>query len=648
LAAALVIVTVAAYSTSMTGVFVYDDGPAIIDNPNIRSLWPLTSALSAPPESPVSARPVAALSLAVNYALAPADARDIMAAGAPSDPPGTTDRFLRNVWGYHAMNLALHAMAALALAGVVCRTLMTERLRPIFGATAPLVSFSAACLWAVHPLTTDAVTYVAQRTEVLMGLCYGLTLYCAIRAGEPGLARGAARRWTTLAIAACAAGMGSKQTMVAAPIVVWVWDRLFLEAAPSSRRTLYAGLAATWLLLAALVAYERWPTSIGYALEGWTPWTYLLTQTTVIAHYVRLTITGMPLSVDYDGWPMSRSAIAVLPFAIPLAALLVVTLAGVVRRRAWSFPLVVWFAALAPSSSVLPLATEIAAERRMYVPLAAAIVLAVAGAYLIGRMAVAAMVRQDQMRRRVGVVAAALALATAVGACGSMTFARNRDFWSAERLWKDTVGTRPTNSRARVNYAATLLAAGDIAQAEEHLREAVRLKDTSAPAHLNLGSVLCRRGRMQECVQHLERALAIDPKYTAVYRNLGEAYGTLGNRAQAAKNFALAIEAKPSDPFLLNRLGWLLATAPEAEVRDGARAVEVAERAVRATNRRDATSLDTLAVAYAEADRFREAAAATREAISLAERQGPLDLLPELTTRLAMFEAQRKYRDPAR
>jgi protein O-mannosyl-transferase len=640
-AVAIAVMAAIAYAPSFRGVFVYDDTVAIVENPNIRALWPLTEAMSAPPESPVSARPVAALTLAINHALAPADVRDVLSPGRPGDSMQRA-QFLRNVWGYHAMNLLLHVLTALAIAGVVRRTLLSDALRNRFGSAATLLGFSSAGLWVIHPLTTDAVTYVAQRTEVLMGLCFALTLYCSIRASRSG-----GRGWIAGAVVACAAGMGSKQTMVTAPIVVWIWDWLFLPAADEDRpgrARLYIGLGATWMLLGALVAYERWPTSIGFALEDWTPWTYLLTQTTVIAHYIRLSILGGPLALDYDGWPMSRSVADVWPYALLLLALFALTIGGVIRKRAWSFPAMVWFAALAPSSSVLPLATEIAAERRMYIPLAAFLALVVCGMYAIGSRLLA---KNLPSPRRAGLVRATAigALIAAGVALGSMTYARNQDFESAERIWQDTVEKRPRNSRARLNYGVSLADLGRTADAEGQLREAVRLKETNAPAHLNLGALLAARGRADEGIKHLERALALDPTYTAAYRNLGEAYGALGNRALAARNFSLAVERNGDDVFLLNRLGWLLATSPEDSIRDGTRAVTTAERAVTLTERQDTTSLDTLAAAYAESDRFTDAARVAAEAVSLAERQGRAELLPELRDRLARYQAGQKFRE---
>jgi tetratricopeptide (TPR) repeat protein len=639
-----------AYQTSFAGVFVFDDEFAIQRNPNIRTLWPLSRALSAPPESPVSARPVASLTLAVNYALAPLESRDVMAPGGVDAPPDVTRRFLANVWGYHFMNLALHVLAALAAYGVVRRTLVSDRLRPRFGPASGALASAVALVWVVHPLTTDAVTYVTQRTEVLMGLFYLLTLYCAIRGAEPGVDRARRRGWAAAAVVACALGMGSKQTMVTAPFVVLVWDWMFgsptAEATEASARRLrwrlYAGLAATWVILAAGLALERWPHSIGIDREGWTPWTYLLTQAGVIVHYLRLSFVPMPLVLDYDGWPMARSVLDVAPQAALLGVLVGATIAAVLRRAPWGFAAAWCFALLAPSSSVLPLATEIAAERRMYTALVGVVSLAVIGAYVLGQFLLERLAPDRRPQRTVRAVAI-LALAGVTGSLAMLTLDRNRDYWSEERIWRDTVEKRPDNPRARLNYGVVLAAERRYPEAEAQLREALRLKEPVAKAHLNLGSILCSQQRFDEGIPHLERAVALDPELSTAQANLGEAYGALGRRAQAAKHFALAVEGEPGKLFLLNRLGWLLATSPEDDVRDAARAVELGERAVRLTSRQDPLSLDTLAAAYAEAGRFDEAAATLREALQLLARRGAADR--SMADRLSLYASGRKFRE---
>jgi protein O-mannosyl-transferase len=147
-----------AYHNSFTGPFILDDVLSIPDNPTIRHLWPISQVLSPPALAGVGGRPVVNLSLAINYAF-----------------DGT------EVWGYHALNLAIHILAGLTLFGIVRRTLLQPMLRGRFGAVADGLAMATAVIWVVHPLQTEAVTYLSQRAESLMGLFYLLTLYCFIR-----------------------------------------------------------------------------------------------------------------------------------------------------------------------------------------------------------------------------------------------------------------------------------------------------------------------------------------------------------------------------------------------------------------------------------------------------------------------------------
>jgi tetratricopeptide (TPR) repeat protein len=218
-------------------------------------------------------------------------------------------------------------------------------------------------------------------------------------------------------------------------------------------------------------------------------------------------------------------------------------------------------------------------------------------------------------------------------------------YWNDEEIWRDTVEKRPANPRARLNYGIDLYEAGRLPEAERELTEAVRLKDTSAAAHANLGPVLCALGKTDEGIWHLERALALDPEYTTAHGNLGEAYASKGNRVLAAQQFARAVEVSPDNPFLLNRLAWLLATSPEDAVRNGPRAVELAQRAVTLTSRQDLMSLETLSAAYAEAGRFDEAVTTGREALTLAEKQGNGGTAAQLASRIVVFEARQRFRE---
>jgi hypothetical protein len=172
--------------------------------------------------------------------------------------------------------------------------------------------------------------------------------------------------------------MASKEVMVTAPIMVWLWDEVF-RGNHRRRATLYVGLAATWVILAVLVQSETRPQSVGFAL-GWTAWSYLRTQAGVVAHYLRLAIVPTPLVFDY-GWPQARSLADVAPQAVLILTLVVLTCIALRRRHP---PGLAWFLLILAPTRVLPITTEVASEHRMRSP-PPVIVLAVAGVWEIGR-----------------------------------------------------------------------------------------------------------------------------------------------------------------------------------------------------------------------------------------------------------------------
>jgi protein O-mannosyl-transferase len=301
-AIALILVAgVAAYSNSFSGIFVFDDEPALANNANLR-LWPLADALRAPPDTTLSGRPVASLSFALDHA-----------------------RSGGSLSSYHATNLLIHLTAALLLFGIVRRTLLTPGLANGFSESSATLAAIVAAIFVTHPIQTGSVTYIVQRVESLMGLCYLATLYFAIRALD---AVGPARTfWMAAAILACALGMGTKEVMVTAPLMVMLWDRQFAPGRMVERRPFHAGLAATWVILAALVAGGHRATSVGFTFGDWPWWRYLMTQTDVVAHYLRLAVLPTPLALDYE-WPAAGSITDILWPGALIAVLLIATLAG--------------------------------------------------------------------------------------------------------------------------------------------------------------------------------------------------------------------------------------------------------------------------------------------------------------------------------
>jgi protein O-mannosyl-transferase len=671
----ILLAAVLVYSNSYTGLFVFDDEPAIVENPHIKQLWPLTAAMRAPAGTTVSGRPIVSLSLAINYALAPDFARDTLAMPAPGAPASEYDRLYANLWGYHAFNLAIHIAAALTLFGVVRRTLLTDRLRPQFGEHATALALIVALIWTVHPLQTSAVTYIIQRAESLMALFYLLTLYCAIRALEGKRAT----LWTVASAFACALGMMSKESMVSAPLVVLMWGWLFGSgvrrgsdggqtgvrrgsdegqtgvrrgsdggqtrvrpasdpgpvASPPGRLALYTLLAATWVVLAVLVAGGHRPHAAGFGFAEWPWWRYLMTQAQVVTHYLRLAFVPAPLVLDY-AWPPVQTVREVLLPVLLLTVLLAVGVWALARQRPVALPTLAFFLILAPTSSVYPIVTEVAAEHRMYLPLACVVAVVVAIAYGLLRP-----------RGRIAMGAGAVLAAGVVYLFGAMTYARNADYQGYERIWLDTIDKRPGNARARNNYATALVAQGRFGEAEEELRRAVEIDPKMAEAWGTLGVALCAQGRCDEGIESLNRAVALAPESADLHFNLGEANASRGDMRAALAEYDRALAAHPDDVKVLNRVGWILATDPDPPTRNGARAVSLSEHAVALTRRRDVESLDTLAAAYAEVGRYDAAVAAANEAMALAPSQEPA-IIPELQERLLLYKVQRPFRQAGR
>lgn len=506
-----------AYSNSFLVPFIFDDIHAIVENPHLRRLWPPGEWLSAPAQSSVAGRPLVSLSLTLNYALSG-----------------------QRVWSYHVLNLALHLGSGLLFFGLLRRTFLRASLRQRWGEQAESWAATAALLWSVHPLLTEAVTYVVQRTELLMGFFLLLTLYCFVRSWESSWALS----WQVAAVLACALGMGSKEVMVVAPLLVWVYDWVFVGDSGKElwgrRGRLYLGLAGTWLILAVLISRGPRSESVGFGL-GIGAWEYLQTQSTVLLHYLRLAVWPHPLCIDYHDWPLARGVVEVGPQMTLMGLLVGMSVWGVVKRR-WTGFLGAWFfLILAPSSSVVPIVTEVAAERRMYLSLMAVVVLGVVG---VSRLLSLAGERWPGVQRRRGGISRML-----VGIVGvvfvSLTFMRNEDYRTELSIWSDAVAKRPQNARARYSLGHALARGGETQLAQHHLMEAIRLDPPYPDAQTALGLLKLRQGNTEAAIEHFSLALRFKPTSHQAVCNLGLARAQQGRLDEAIGHFQEALRLKP-------------------------------------------------------------------------------------------------------
>lgn len=529
LAVLLILSGLAAYANSFAVPFLFDDLTAILGEPAIRDFsW----------RSLVNVQtPVVLASLKLNHALGGFQ-----------------------VWGYHAFNLAVHLLAGLVLFGLLRRTLESPALADRFGAVSTPLAWVGALLWLLHPLQSEAVTYLIQRKESLMGLFYLLTL--------DGLARARAKNaqpaaWLVVAALACLLGMGSKQVMVTAPLAVLLYDRTFFAGSVKAALArgwwrFYLALALSWGML--LNSSKRIAAE-GLGTESLSRWTYGASQFGVVTHYLRLCFWPHPLVLDY-GWPVARSLGAILPPALLIGALLGLCLWALTRRievknlgvlpgalPGAGFGGLFFFLVLAPSSSLIVI-TELAFEHRLYLPLAGLVALTVVSGH--------ALLAKLSPRWGPG-LGMALALAAAL-TLGLLTWRRNLDYRSELTIWRETVAKAPQNARAHNNLGLALVGQGDIAAAIAHYREALRLKPDYDHAHSNLGNQLLAQGKIEEAAEHFQTAIRIMPAYAEGHNNLGSALIVQGRMAEAAEQFRQAAQLKPDFPQALSNLGFALAS----------------------------------------------------------------------------------------
>lgn len=520
---ALATAVLAAYHGYVPGAFFFDDFGSVVENPTIRQLWP--PAWLTPPEGAgVGGRPFANFTLALDYA-------------AGGLAPGR----------FRSTNLALHLAVALALFGVVRRTLRSWAPGGGPGGSAAATALVVATLWAVHPLTSGTVGYVSQRTEQLMAWCGLATLYSFIRYTETRT-----RCWAAAAVGACLLGQASKEVMVVIPVLVWLYDRTFVAgsfaAAWQRHRRLHLALAGTWVLLGGLMATSGLAQR-GVGLNGAIGVAdYALIQSGAVLRYLQLALWPHPLVFDY-GWVSPPSAAAAV-FTLAGCGLLVAGTGLALRRwpaagfaGAWVLLL------LAPTSSVVPILQQPVAENRMYLPLAGVIAGAVVGLQRSGRLRPSFLFA--------GGLIAALVL-------GVITARRAAIFGSELAVWRDTVRQRPASARAHAQLGAALLRADQVEASLTASTTALQLRPHYADARVNLGVALARRGDPARAIPHYEEALRTDPAHREAHYNLGLALAATGRADAAVAEFEAALRLQPGQPQAHNNLAVVLLTLGRA------------------------------------------------------------------------------------
>ncbi|MGA2441491.1 MAG: tetratricopeptide repeat protein, partial [Tepidisphaeraceae bacterium] len=430
--------------------------------------------------------------------------------------------------------------------GIVRRTLLRKEIwGGRFGDSANWLAAMVAAVWVAHPLDTQSVTYIVQRSEALAGLFLLASVYCVMRSAEGG------KYWGILAVIACGLGMTSKEIVVVAPLLAVLYDRTFLAGtfrqAMKARWKVYIGMAGTWMVLIVSLHVGHGEGLAGFD-QGISPIEWMRTELNVIARYLRLAFWPTDLVLDYYDWPMARNWSDVSWEGWGVLAMAIGSLAAV-KYKPWLGFLGAWFfLILAPTSSILPIKQEAAAEQRMYLPLAAlACLVVVCGWGMV-------------CRRRPVCWAAGIAGCILIVLLVRLTMGRNDQYATSLDIWTDTVAKRPDNTRARVNLGEAWAQAsldfprGSVesmaatSQALKEFQTVLAMEPRVSEAVFAIGQSLERLGNPMAAEQLYTEAL---PKYPDVAADLLVERGTLRARRQdwndAKDDFVAAIKANPGD-----------------------------------------------------------------------------------------------------
>jgi tetratricopeptide (TPR) repeat protein len=375
-------------------------------------------------------------------------------------------------------------------------------------------------------------------------------------------------------------------------------------------------------------------------------------------------------------YPHRNDRLSLAQVILAIAFLLAVSLLAICLRRTKPYLVTGWFwylGMLVPVIGIVQVGEQAHADRYTYLPQI--------GLYIIIAWAVGDLLSQSTPRIRRAVVAAAGAITIvtlSVRAFGQTSYWKN-----SETLWTHTLAVTSDNDVAHNNLGYLFLRRGELNkaishfeaalgirsrstqthynlgaaliqnnlgnafarkqlwdEAVDHLQQAVKLRPDYTDAYFNLGSVLFQQGRIDEAIGQWQKVLAIRPTDAEARRNLASAFSKEGNVKGAIAEYEQVLNTMPEDSAALNNLAWILATSSEASMRDGARAVTLAVKAVQTSGGRDPNFIRTLAAARAETGQFADAIATAETAKALASTQKKPDLAARLEEEIARYRAR--------
>ena len=518
---------------------------------------------------------------------------------------------------HHTTSVVIHTCAAIVL--FFALDSLTEKMwRSAFVAT----------LFAIHPLRAESVAWVAERKDVLSGLFFALTLLAWSRYAHK---RTITRYFIALLFAAL--GILSKPMLVTIPFVLllidyWPLNRfqtekiiaLVLEKIPFA-------FFATASAVGTVLAQQR--TIIEFPL-------LLRLENAIISYviYLRQLIWPVDLAVLYP----HPEQFFPLPIIVGcIACLTALSAIAVIFRRRFAFLFTGWFwfvGMLVPAIGIVQVGRQGHADRYTYLPLIGATIAIV---WLLAEVT-----RRWRFQKPIGAVASILIVIALSACCYHQTA-----FWrDSDSLWPHTLAVTTNNDGAHLAFATSLFAEGKTDEAIAHARAAAEIRPANAGAYGEMPVALDGKA-LDQAILLCRARLEDEPNNIGAHNTLGVLLVQNRQTRAAIAEWESALNLDPNDGNAQSNLAWVLATAPDDSLRNGTRAVDLAEHALKLAGGVNPILHRTLAAAYAEAGRFDDALAAAEHGRTLAEREGNRELADEFAAVSVRYQQHQPMRDPS-
>ncbi len=480
-----------------------------------------------------------------------------------------------NVFGYHLVNITIHTINGLLVWWLVILTFETPTMKK-FNSLSSFRDFIASfssLIFIIHPVQTQAVTYIVQRFTSLATLFYLLSLILYIKARlinqisldagqNPNHNHTSGNIKTVLcylvAVTAAILAMKTKEIAFTLPFIIILYDLIFFSALKLEHGTLnfrrayfiIPFLATLFIIPLSILGADKPLGDIMGELREAAQETeeiprgvYFLTQLRVIVTYIRLLFLPIQQNLDYD-YSLSYSLFELNTLTSFLFLLSIFVAALYLLKRSWrtgngygilaSFGILWFFITLSVESSIIPI-RDIIFEHRLYLPSV--------GAIIASSSAVLYVLVRRKLKPTPLLTACVLVLIAVPLGLG--TYHRNFVWKDEVTLWEDVTRKSPDKARGHNSLGLAYYKQGRVEEAIQEYMTALKLKPDYLEAHQNLGGTYAKQGHLEEAIQEYLTAIRLQPDYPGTHNNLGLAYYDQERLEEAIQEYMTALKLKP-------------------------------------------------------------------------------------------------------